>query len=78
MAILFYGRSVFCDRLLYFMIIWYIFPVLVYCAAKNLATLMPRGEDEEKSGGKPVGRCAALWQKRKPPSDEKIGSEYKP
>jgi hypothetical protein len=32
---LFYGR------LVYFVVIWYLFPVLVYCAKKNLATLLP-------------------------------------
>jgi hypothetical protein len=30
----------FCDHLVYFAVIWYIFPVLVRCAKKNLATLM--------------------------------------
>jgi hypothetical protein len=24
------------------MVIWYLFPVLVYCAKKNLATLIPK------------------------------------
>jgi hypothetical protein len=27
-------------HLVYFVIIWYIFPVLVYCTKKNLATLL--------------------------------------
>jgi hypothetical protein len=31
--------SVFCGQLVYFMVIWYIFPVLVYITKKNLATL---------------------------------------
>jgi hypothetical protein len=29
----------FCGHLVYFMVIWYIFPVLVYCTKINLATL---------------------------------------
>jgi hypothetical protein len=28
-----------CDHWLYFMVIWYIFPVLVFCTNNNLATL---------------------------------------
>jgi hypothetical protein len=30
----------FYGHLVYFMVIWYIFPVLVCCAIKNLATLL--------------------------------------
>jgi hypothetical protein len=30
----------FCDNLVHFVIIWYIFPVLVCCTEKNLATLL--------------------------------------
>jgi hypothetical protein len=29
----------FCGRLVYFMVIWYIFPSLVCCTQKNVATL---------------------------------------
>jgi hypothetical protein len=29
-----------CDHLVYFTVIWYIFPVLVCCTKKNLATLV--------------------------------------
>jgi hypothetical protein len=38
---LFYGRLVyiFCGHLVYSMVIWYIFPILVSCTEKNLATL---------------------------------------
>jgi hypothetical protein len=32
--------GIFCGHLVYFMVIWYIFPVLVCCAKKNLATLL--------------------------------------
>jgi hypothetical protein len=31
--------GIFCGYLVYFMVIWYVFPVLVCCATKNLATL---------------------------------------
>jgi uncharacterized membrane protein YesL len=31
--------SIFCGHLLYFVVIWYIFPVLVCYTNKNLATL---------------------------------------
>jgi hypothetical protein len=31
--------NIFCGHLVYFMVIWYIFPVLVCCTTKNLATL---------------------------------------
>jgi hypothetical protein len=31
--------GVFCGNLVYLMAIWYIFPVLVCCTKKNLATL---------------------------------------
>jgi hypothetical protein len=34
-----------------FLIIWYIFPVLVYCTMKNLATLIPDVLFSERSGG---------------------------
>jgi hypothetical protein len=32
--------DLFFGRLVYFVAVWYIFPVLVYCAQKNLATLI--------------------------------------
>jgi hypothetical protein len=32
--------GIFYDHLVHFLFIWYIFPVLVSCAKKNLATLM--------------------------------------
>jgi hypothetical protein len=32
--------EIFYDRLVYFVVIWYIFPVLVHCTKKNLATLV--------------------------------------
>jgi hypothetical protein len=32
--------GIFCDRLVHFVFIWYIFPVLKSCTKKNLATLM--------------------------------------
>jgi hypothetical protein len=31
--------GLFCGRLVHFMFIWYIFPVLVCCTKKNLAAL---------------------------------------
>jgi hypothetical protein len=31
--------GIFNGRLVYFVVIWYIFPVLVFCTEKNLATL---------------------------------------
>jgi hypothetical protein len=31
--------GIFCDHLVYFIVIWYIFPVLVCCTKKTLATL---------------------------------------
>jgi hypothetical protein len=34
--------GIFYDHLVHFVFIWYIFPVLVSCAEKNLATLVPR------------------------------------
>jgi hypothetical protein len=39
---MFYVRpfSLFCGHLVYFMVIWYIFPVLVFCTNENLATLV--------------------------------------
>jgi hypothetical protein len=43
---LFYGHlGTFCGR---FMVTWYIFPVLVRCTKKNLATLSKRGFDTMK------------------------------
>jgi hypothetical protein len=33
--------GLFYDHLEYFMVIWYILPVLVYCVKKNLAALIP-------------------------------------
>jgi hypothetical protein len=44
MAILSISRpfSIFCGNLVYFMVLWNIFPVLVCCTKKNLATLAPR------------------------------------
>jgi hypothetical protein len=32
--------GIFYYHLVYFIVIWYIFPVLVCCAKKNLATLL--------------------------------------
>jgi hypothetical protein len=44
---IFYGHyeyftdfGIFCDHLVHFLFIWYIFPVLVSCGKKNLATLV--------------------------------------
>jgi hypothetical protein len=39
---IFYGHLVylFCRHFVYFMVIWYIVPVLVCCTKKNLATLV--------------------------------------
>jgi hypothetical protein len=34
--------GIFYNHLVHFMFIWYIFPVLVSCTKKNLATLSPR------------------------------------
>jgi hypothetical protein len=34
----------FCGHLVYFMVLWYIFPVLVCCTKKNLATLTRMGK----------------------------------
>jgi hypothetical protein len=51
-----YLRSfgIFCDHLVYFVVIWYIFPVLVCCTKVNLATLgqKPAKKSLLKSGGK--------------------------
>jgi hypothetical protein len=33
--------EIFYGHLVYFVVIWYIFPVLVFCTKKNLATLIP-------------------------------------
>jgi hypothetical protein len=33
--------GIFYDHFVHFLFIWYIFPVLVSCAKKNLATLIP-------------------------------------
>jgi hypothetical protein len=30
------------DNLVYFIVVWYIFPVSIFCAKKNLATLHPQ------------------------------------
>jgi hypothetical protein len=30
--------DLFCGHLVYFVVIWYFFPILVYCITKNLAT----------------------------------------
>jgi hypothetical protein len=38
---------IFCGRLVHFVVIWYIFPVLVCCTEKNLATLFESREKEE-------------------------------
>jgi hypothetical protein len=35
--------GIFCGDLVYFVVIWYLFPVLVYCSKKNLATLQGIG-----------------------------------
>jgi hypothetical protein len=35
--------GIFCGHLVYFMVSWYIVPVLVYCTKKNLATLFSIG-----------------------------------
>jgi hypothetical protein len=32
--------GIFSDHLVHFMLIWYIFPVLISCTKKNLATLV--------------------------------------
>jgi hypothetical protein len=32
--------GIFCGKLVYFMVIWYIFPVLVCCTKTNMATLL--------------------------------------
>jgi hypothetical protein len=42
MAIWFLSRpfGIFCGYLEYFIVLWYIFPVLVCCSKKNLATLL--------------------------------------
>jgi hypothetical protein len=37
---------IFYGHLVEFVVIWYIFPVLVFCTKKNLATLQSRGELE--------------------------------
>jgi hypothetical protein len=35
----FWSFGIFCGGLVYFVVIWYIFPNLACCAKKNLATL---------------------------------------
>jgi hypothetical protein len=40
------------DRLVYFLAIWFIFPVLVCCAEKNLATLLTRRRGTRGGGTK--------------------------
>jgi hypothetical protein len=42
-----YMHGIFYDHLVHFVLIWYIFPVLVSCTKKNLATLPPRIPNEE-------------------------------
>jgi hypothetical protein len=37
--------DIFYSRLVYFVVIWYLLPVLVYCAKKNLATLQCTADD---------------------------------
>jgi hypothetical protein len=32
--------GIFCGNLVYFVVIWYIFPVWVFCTKKNVATLV--------------------------------------
>jgi hypothetical protein len=34
-------NGIFYGHLVHFVVIWYIFPVLIYCTDKNLATLCP-------------------------------------
>jgi hypothetical protein len=43
--------GIFYDRLVHFVFIWYIFPVLVPCTAKNLATLLVRNISHFVIGG---------------------------
>jgi hypothetical protein len=40
--------GIFCGNLVYFMVIWYIFPVLVCCTKKNLATLVRCGTTKKE------------------------------
>jgi hypothetical protein len=48
-----YGHLVFWpfvifSHLAYFMVIWYIFPVLVFCTKKNLATLIVNSDQGDR------------------------------
>jgi hypothetical protein len=59
---IFYGQLVFlrpicifCGHLVYFMVIWYIFPVLVWCTKKNLATLRDASVHEKEDAGIEAG-----------------------
>jgi hypothetical protein len=36
--------GIFCGHLAYLMVIWYIFPILVCCTKKNLATLLEQDD----------------------------------
>jgi hypothetical protein len=38
--------GIFCDHFVPFLVIWYIFPVLVCCTNKNLATLLVRQQND--------------------------------
>jgi hypothetical protein len=40
---------IFCGHLVYFLVIWYIFPIWVFCTKKNLATL-----DDDKTAGRTI------------------------
>jgi hypothetical protein len=41
--------GIFCGDLVYFVMIWYIFPVLVCCSKKNLASLVSSTHREAAS-----------------------------